>query len=53
MHEDDISKLYAIFMKTWTYNDMEHLSPWRKEMGATAVKTEMVPLQYSGDPATR
>ena len=28
-------------------------SPWRKELGATATKTEMMPWQHSGDPTTR
>ena len=50
-------KFYAIFMKKLNEHDTRHLSPWRKEKGATAVKRKWchgnipVPVTHGGTGA--
>ena len=44
-------QVYAILWKCWHEHDMKHLSPWRKEKGATAVKRKWchgnIPVQVT------
>ena len=35
------------------YHDMEHLTPWRKERGATMANPKMMLQQHSDYPTTR